>query len=605
LYSVTVTDAAGNTNSGSITLTQPTEILESVFPADVTTLGGNDGAADLWVMNGTPPYSYLWSNGATTEDLANLYCGIYCVTITDANGCVKIDCVTVNSPAPWTVTVTGLEHIIHVPANANITLDANPLPPGSFIGVFYHVGTNLVCGGYSFWNNMNTLVVAYGAVGADNGFEPGEVFTWKVWVPVPAGEHGATATYDLTYPQSGNFVSGGESGITNLAAITSQTQTINLSNGWSIFSTYIDAFNDSIVYNLQGIVALNQVVIVKNQVGAVYWPAYGLDNIYVLVIGQGYQIKTTQATSFTVTGLAVVPEATPIVLNNGWYIIGYLRQTPGNTVTMLSSIPTSCIVIVKNSTGQVYWPAYGLVGFPNMNPGEGYQIKIQCASTLIYPPNASAYNNKSGFMTQPVNYYGFTITDNNLTLGIPELAWNIEPQPGDEIGVFSTDKKLVGASVYEGGTTAVAVWGDDMITDEIDGMQFNEPFTIKLWHNISGSEETLLITNWIEGNEIFTYNGISVVGKFASLANGYTLCQNMPNPFRESTLIKFSIPEDTQVQITLYDLLGNKLEDIVSGFYKAGEYIINFDAKKYAAGTYFYQIITSDFVAARQMSISK
>jgi hypothetical protein len=240
-----------------------------------------------------------------------------------------------------------------------------------------------------------------------------------------------------------------------------------------------------------------------------------------------------------------------------------------------------------------------------MNPGEGYQIKIQCASTLIYPPNASAYNNKSGFMTQPVNYYGFTITDNNLTLGIPELAWNIEPQPGDEIGVFSTDKKLVGASVYEGGTTAVAVWGDDMITDEIDGMQFNEPFTIKLWHNISGSEETLLITNWIEGNEIFTYNGISVVGKFASLANGYTLCQNMPNPFRESTLIKFSIPEDTQVQITLYDLLGNKLEDIVSGFYKAGEYIINFDAKKYAAGTYFYQIITSDFVAARQMSISK
>ena len=74
-----------------------------------TVPGSNDGTIDLTVSAGTPPYTYIWDNGATTEDIAALAPGMYCVTVTDFHGCVDETCadifiVSVNN-------ITGLTSI--------------------------------------------------------------------------------------------------------------------------------------------------------------------------------------------------------------------------------------------------------------------------------------------------------------------------------------------------------------------------------------------------------------------------------------------------------------------------------------------------------------
>lgn len=89
-YSVTVTDAAGCvTIAGPATVTQPTAISSSVTTTIESAPGANDGSATVTATGGTPPYSYMWSNGGSTATISNVGAGPYTVTVTDGNGCTS------------------------------------------------------------------------------------------------------------------------------------------------------------------------------------------------------------------------------------------------------------------------------------------------------------------------------------------------------------------------------------------------------------------------------------------------------------------------------------------------------------------------------------
>jgi hypothetical protein len=101
-YTVSVTDAQGCSSTiASITITQPTAGLSASVAStgNVACNGGGNGSVDLTVAGGTSPYTFTWSNGATTEDINNLYAGTYNVSITDANGCTATSSATVSQPA--------------------------------------------------------------------------------------------------------------------------------------------------------------------------------------------------------------------------------------------------------------------------------------------------------------------------------------------------------------------------------------------------------------------------------------------------------------------------------------------------------------------------
>jgi len=89
-YSVTVKDALSNqsgcTASLSVQLSQPTALAVTTSKTDIACFGGSTGTISLNPTGGTAPYSYIWSNGATTQNLNNLAAGSYAVTIRDANG---------------------------------------------------------------------------------------------------------------------------------------------------------------------------------------------------------------------------------------------------------------------------------------------------------------------------------------------------------------------------------------------------------------------------------------------------------------------------------------------------------------------------------------
>ncbi len=95
-YVVKVRDNVGATAETYATILQPGAALSlATTVSDVTSPGGSDGAVDLTVTGGTYPYSFLWSNSGTTEDISGVSSGTYTVTVTDGNGCSATTSATV------------------------------------------------------------------------------------------------------------------------------------------------------------------------------------------------------------------------------------------------------------------------------------------------------------------------------------------------------------------------------------------------------------------------------------------------------------------------------------------------------------------------------
>ncbi len=100
-------------------------LLEAQITASdmVTCAGDNDGSATVSGVNGTPPFSYEWSNSATTSTITSLPPGTYTVTITDANLCTASASVTITEPSPLSV-FAGSNSPVTEGNNLNLTSNA-------------------------------------------------------------------------------------------------------------------------------------------------------------------------------------------------------------------------------------------------------------------------------------------------------------------------------------------------------------------------------------------------------------------------------------------------------------------------------------------------
>jgi hypothetical protein len=103
--------------------------------------------------------------------------------------------------------------------------------------------------------------------------------------------------------------------------------------------------------------------------------------------------------------------------------------------------------------------------------------------------------------------------------------------------------------------------------------------------------------------------GISNEKKIVPLE--YTLFQNYPNPFNPSTVIKYAVPFESNVNIRFYNSLGQNVREVNEGNRQPGNYEINFNSSGLASGIYFYSIKAlssdgkNDFSAVKKMILLK
>jgi hypothetical protein len=85
----------------------------------------------------------------------------------------------------------------------------------------------------------------------------------------------------------------------------------------------------------------------------------------------------------------------------------------------------------------------------------------------------------------------------------------------------------------------------------------------------------------------------------------FALKQNYPNPFNPVTKIRFDVPKDSKIRISVFDVLGKEVARLAEQYFQPGQYELTWDAANYTSGVYFYSMIANDYSVTKKMVLVK
>ncbi|MDP8287982.1 MAG: carboxypeptidase-like regulatory domain-containing protein [Candidatus Electryonea clarkiae] len=399
---------------------------------------------------------------------------------------------------------------------------------------------------------------------------------------------------------------------------------LELDAGWNLVG--LDILLDEDDVSLDSIFAdeidAGNLVLVKNGSGEFFDPELGINNIGDWATPEGYKVNVAEATTVSVWG-AEISDQSAIDVGTGWNMVAYYPNTDIPADFALESIADD-LVIAKAGDGTFYLPEYNYNGIGDMMPRAGYQLKMDADATLMYPDvgdwgELNAAPGQNAFTPASVDPEHFeiqtfgTITNMSILLDGSEIDEE-SLKEGDEIAFYDPRGNRVGVAVWnENDLVGVALWGDDPLTEVVEGFVEGENLFARLWL----SEEDLEIpVEFISpsGDLKFSPDGLliaSVGGTRESvIPSEFFLAQNYPNPFNPTTTIKYGLRDAVNVQLDIYNILGQRVHTLVDGPQKAGYYTIvwngkDLNSKLVSSGTYFYQVHAGEFVKVRKMVIIK
>ena len=598
-YIITVVDDNGCFEVVNFVVTEPEELSLSFETTPGEYSNCSSGTASVFVEGGSPGYEFLWSNGFSDNEIIGLCAGEYSVTVTDANGCVINGFVTVDNLTPdgWDVTESDNVHQITIPGDALIILDEIPIAVGDYIGVFFNNdGDSLSCGGYVMFTGETVVINAYGG----EGFADGEQFKWKLWSNETDQEVDGFAVYDINFPDERYFVSGGESGLIGSVFASFQVVPINENpfTDWDLISTYMSSDE-----NISDILSpqVDNLVIIKDSDGLVYWPELNIDILGLFNNQNAYAIKTFAPNDILIYGDFIQPENINFELS-GWNYLSYPRYF-SEPVDFALNNALGNIKLLKDDSGNIYWPELGINTIEYMSPGEGYVMKVFDNQFFNFPSNSNistdlstalAFNGNARIgLSENIYYTENEKTKDNMVFGFPSDSWlDFDISEGDEIAAKDFNGNIFGTTVLNDDNNTIVVWADDELSSEKDGMYSNEKISFELWKHSSG-EKFELDFEWIEGSSYFNVNGISIASSISTRkVHDYEIemISCYPNPSKGSFKLDFNLNDSSEINISIYNSLGKRISICENDFFESGFHSIHVSKENLGIGIYFVEI---------------
>ncbi|MDP7127602.1 MAG: T9SS type A sorting domain-containing protein [Candidatus Marinimicrobia bacterium] len=327
---------------------------------------------------------------------------------------------------------------------------------------------------------------------------------------------------------------------------------------------------------------------------------YGFDGAYFpaenLVNGDGFWLRFDEEGTNMVSGLPL--ESIVILITEGWNLIsGISFPVDVNAITDDDGLIVS---------GTIYGFDSGYISAEFIEPGYGYWLRSSGEGRITL--SASAPMAKVRTFQTPEQSNTLKINGQTLFFGneIPtenSLSYTLPPKP--PAGAF--DARFNGDMKYA------------VESGEIEVMNTSDNLTISYDIVIDAGEHM----NWVltsesgskfilEGTDEITIPSAEkfVLNRESVIPITFALHQNYPNPFNPITFLSYDLPSQAQVTLTVYDLIGREVTQLVNTTQEVGYKSVQWNAtdsfgKPVSAGVYLYQIQAGDFVQTRKMVLLK
>jgi len=327
--------------------------------------------------------------------------------------------------------------------------------------------------------------------------------------------------------------------------------------------------------------------------------AFAFDGGYVvrdsLVLAKGYWLKFPNDTSYSMTGLN---HRFRFDIESGWNIVGpFDFLVPVSSIT---SIPTGII----SSNFFEFDEGYQIAD--TLKPGKGYWVKGSSSGKVILDPSILVKVTENELVSLMDQWGKILIEDaagNKMTLYVTDDDYNVELPPMPPSGIFdvrfTTDNMVENISEESKRIKLSSVSYPVTIRVEGLNLKVNDIITGDIISEELHSGAKLIISDP-------NINILKISGDLtAGIPVSYELYQNYPNPFNPSTVIKFALPQDSKVNLTVYNILGESVAKLINQEMKAGYHQIEFDASHYTSGVYLYSITSGEFVDVKKMLFVK
>ena len=288
--------------------------------------------------------------------------------------------------------------------------------------------------------------------------------------------------------------------------------------------------------------------------------------------------------------------------------------------------------LVLDSAGNIYVTGES----SSVNSSDCLTLKYNSGGALLWEAryNGIASNNDGGNSVAVDNSGNVYVAGRTIVSGLEDMlilkysaggvqqwvnTYNGTGNGFDEANSVVTDNS---GNAYIVGYTKTDNSQNDIVT-----LKYNSTGSLQWTKNYNGASNgndygtgilvdasnDVVITGYIAGtigatSDIVTIKysqpvGIATIS--SEIPEKFSLFQNYPNPFNPSTNIKFDIPNDAKVKITVYDMLGREIYVLVNKELKSGSYSIRFDASALPSGVYFYTLSAGSYSETKKMLLIK